>query len=312
MTHPSRSLLTGLFWAVLAILIWSGSLVLIRFGVTTGLTAHDLTALRFGVAAALLFPVLLRGGGGARPGPWVALLLVVSFGAPYILLLSLAMQWVPASAAGAVNPGTMAIAALLLARVADGRPFPLSRLLGMALTLLGLGGFMLTAGGGVPGYAILILTGGMWAIYGRAVRRWEIPALRATAMVATGSALLYLPVYLVALPTGLAEAALPEVLLQAAFQGVLVSVVAVYAFSRSVELLGPVAGPSLPALIPVVTLGLDTLILGEPMTPELGAGAVFVTLGLLLVLAPATGLVRLIPRRALTSSRQAFDMARDR
>ena len=41
-----------------------------------------------------------------------------------------------------------------------------------------------------------------------------------------------------------------------AFQGVLVSVVAIYAFNRSADLLGPVAGAALPALIPVVTLGL--------------------------------------------------------
>jgi len=55
----SRNTLQGLGWAVAAITIWSGSLVMLRLGVTTSLNAYDLTALRFGVAALILAPVAL-------------------------------------------------------------------------------------------------------------------------------------------------------------------------------------------------------------------------------------------------------------
>lgn len=280
----SRNIALGLFWACLAILIWSGSLVLLRVGVTTGLTAYDLTALRFGVAGALLLPVLLRKGVGAdRPGLASVALLIVLFGAPYVLLLSLAVKTAPAAAAGALNPGVMAIASVMIARAIYGEALGGARLLGMTLTALGLVGFVL--GGAIAlGHAILLVTGIMWAGYAAVMRSRRVPALTATALVAVGSAAFYLPVYVLVLPKQLADVSLMTILLQAAFQGVLVTTIAVYAFGRSAELLGPVAGTSLPALIPVVTLGLETLVLRE--TPQVGsiAGACLVTFGIALVL----------------------------
>ncbi|WP_331374294.1 DMT family transporter [Sinorhizobium chiapasense] len=281
----SRNIALGLFWAWLAILIWSGSLVLLRVGVTTGLTAYDLTALRFGVAGALLLPVLIRKGTGVdRPNLISVLLMITMFGAPYVLLLSLAVRTAPAAAAGALNPGVMAIASVIMARTIYRETLGAARALGIALTALGVVGFLFE-GDVAFGHAILLATGIMWAGYAVIVRSRRVPALTATALVAVGSAALYLPVYVLALPKQIADASLPTILLQAGFQGVLVTTIAVYAFSRSAELLGPVAGTSLPALIPVVTLGLEIPVLGEP--PHLGnvAGVFLVTFGVALVLA---------------------------
>lgn len=286
MTQPSRTFGPGLFWAFLAILIWSGSLVLLRLGVTTGLTAQDLTALRFAVAAALLLPVLLRRGTGSDTlRPTGMLLMIVTFGAPYILLVSQAMVTAPAAAAGALNPGVMAIASLFLARVLGGARLTVAHIAGLGVILLGLWGFLFTGEGVTTGHMLLALTGMLWASYTAIVRQKRVPALNATALVAVGSAALYLPVYALVLPKQIAAVPLSDILLQAVFQGVLVSVIAFYAFTRSTELLGPVAGPSLPALIPVVTLGLEALILGERAGPAEILGAALVSAGLALVLA---------------------------
>jgi len=281
----SRNVALGLFWASLAILIWSGSLVLLRVGVTTGLTAYDLTALRFGVAGALLLPVLIRKGAAAdRPDLISVLLMIAMFGAPYVLLLSLAAKTAPAAAAGALNPGVMAIASVIMTRIIYHETLGAARLLGIALTALGAVGFLFDGDVGF-GHAILLATGIMWAGYAAIMRSRRVPALTATALVAVGSAVLYLPVYVLALPKQIADASLPVVLLQAGFQGVLVTTIAVYAFGRSAELLGTVAGASLPALIPVVTLGLEISMPGD--TPHLGniAGAGLVTFGVALILA---------------------------
>jgi drug/metabolite transporter (DMT)-like permease len=284
----SRNLPLGLFWATTAIVVWSGSLILLRVGVTTGLTAYDLTALRFAVAATCLLPVLVRSGFLPRGlGAGDALLMVVLFGAPYVLLLSYAMKTAPAAAAGALNPGVMATASILMARVLHGRTMAAAGVLGVTLTALGIGIFVWASGGLATGHFVLLVTGLMWAAYTAFVGARKIPALHATALIAAGSAALYLPVYALVLPSALAQAALSDVLLQAAFQGVLVTTVAVYAFSRSAELLGPVAGSSLPALIPVVTLGLEVLVMGHiPPVSNLVA-ACLVTVGIALVLAEA-------------------------
>lgn len=281
----SRTTLSGVGWAVIAIAVWSGSLVMLRLGVTTSLNAYDLTALRFGVAAVILAPFALRRGSGTdRLKTGGLLAMVFGFGAPYILLVSLAMTTAPASAAGALNPGTMAIFSVLMGRAVFGDVIGIARFMGLLVALAGIVLFTCAGGPIVTGHLILIGTGAMWASYGVIVRRAAVPALNATAIVAVGSAVFYLPIYLVVLPKQVLAAPLADVLVQAGFQGVLVSIVAIYAFNRFNELQGPLAGATLPALIPVVTLGLGFIVLGETAEPSQVSSAVLLTLGLVLIL----------------------------
>lgn len=281
----SRDTVIGAVWALLAIMIWSGSLVYLKLGVVSGLTGTDLAALRFGTAALILFPYLFR---VQRPLPSIPTLLVVvvTFGAPYVLLLSQAMQTVPAGAAGALNPGAMAIIAVLLAQYDRRSLPPTSAIIGIALTAIGLLGFAFVSGGFAPGHLILLVTGLMWALYARSVRRNGIDARLATTIVAVGSAVLYLPVYMALPHDHLAAVSATDLFAQVIVQGLLVSIVAVYAFTRSVELLGPVVGPSLPALIPVTTLILDRVILGAPVSSVMTLCASLITVGLAGLLAP--------------------------
>lgn len=281
----SRNILSGLGWAVMAITVWSGSLVMLRLGVTTSLNAYDLTVLRFGVAALILAPVVLRRCIGTdRLGLIGLVTMLIVFGAPYVLLIALAMKTAPASAAGALNPGVMAFVSVLLGRIIFSDRIGLARLLGLVVTATGIVLFTWAVGAITTGHLILIGTGGMWACYALIVRHAAIPALNATAIVAVGSAIIYLPIYLVALPKQILSAPLADVLMQAGFQGVLVSVVAIYAFNRSAELLGSVAGSTLTALIPVVTLGLGVALLGETVGMGEIISALLVTLGLALIL----------------------------
>jgi drug/metabolite transporter (DMT)-like permease len=281
----SRNILVGLGWAIVAIMVWSGSLVMLRLGMTTNLNAYDLTMLRFGVAAVLLTPVALgRGTGTNRLRPMGVVAMVIAFGAPYVMLISLAMKTAPAVVAGALNPGVMAIASVLLARAVSGDKVGVARGVGLALAAAGIALFVLAGGAVTTGHFILIVTGIMWAVYALIVRQAAVPALNATALVAVFSAIFFLPVYLIALPKKIFVAPLPDILLQAGFQGVLVSVVAIYSFNRSAELLGPVAGASLPALIPVVTLGLGFMLLGETASAGAIVSAIVVTLGLAVIL----------------------------
>ncbi|MGL6162506.1 DMT family transporter [Microbulbifer sp.] len=278
----------GFVWAATSIAIWSGSLVMLRLGVTTSLNVYDLTALRVGVAALVLAPVIRRRGFALdRLGTGGLLAVVAGFGAPYILLISLGLQTAPASAAGSLNPGVMAVVFVLLGwRIFGDRIGP-ARILGVVAILVGASFFA-----GVPGaetasvgHLILLFTGVMWAGYTLVVRRAGIPALHATAIVAVGSAILYLPVYVAVLPKQLAVAPMPDIVAQAVFQGVFVSVVAVFAFNRSSELLGPVAGATLPALIPLATLGLGVVALDETAGARDIASATLIGVGVALTLA---------------------------
>ncbi len=94
-----------------------------------------------------------------------------------------------------------------------------------------------------------------------------------------GSAILYLPVYVAALPKQLLVAPKPDIVMQAVFQGVFVSVVAVFAFNRSRELLGPVVGATLPAV------GLGVVALDEAASARDLASATLIGVGVALTLA---------------------------
>lgn len=299
MSVISWNTLSGLGWAMVALLVWSGSLVMLRLGVTTSLNAYDLTALRFGVAALILAPVVLRRGVGTPKLGWIGLVaMVAAFGAPYVLLISLAMKTAPAAAAGALNPGVMAIVSVLMGSAVLADRVGGARLAGLVLTALGIGLFVWAGRPLTTGHLILIATGIMWASYALIVRVSAVPALNATAIVAVGSAVFYLPVYVLVLPKQIGAAPFADVLVQAVFQGVLVSILAIYAFNRSAELLGPVAGAALPALIPVVTLGLGAVLLGETAGAGALGSALLVTAGLGLILAGRSAMAWLSNQRA--------------
>lgn len=259
---------------------------MLRLGVTTSLNGYDLTALRFAVAGTLLLPVVMRRGRAVkRIGILKLLLMVVGFGAPYALLLSLGLRTAPASAAGALNPGAMAVASVFLGWAFFGDEIGATRSIGIGLALMGVALFTGFAGPVTIGHLILVTTGIMWAGYSLIVRLVGVPALNAAAIIAVGSAILYLPVYIIALPKQIGTAPMPDILTQGAFQGLLVSVVAVYAFNRSVELLGPLAGATLPALVPVATLVLGVIILGEAAGTAHFTAAGVIGLGVALILA---------------------------
>ncbi|MEP3115341.1 DMT family transporter [Nisaea sp.] len=286
MTLSSIPVLKGLFWATTAILVWSGSLVMLRLGVTTSLNVYDLTALRFGIAAFVLLPVLLRHGFGLRTlGISGFLTMVGGFGAPYIIMMSTALQTATASAGGALNPGVMAIASVVLGGIVFRDSIGGIRIGGIGLILGGGALIIAVAGPATVGHLILIGTGLMWCAYAMTVRWKAIPALQATAYVAVWSALLYLPVYLLFLPKQIGTAPLPDMLIQAAFQGVLVSILAIFAFNRSAELLGPIAGATLPALIPLASLLLGALFLDEAAGMAEIFPAVLIGAGVAMILA---------------------------
>ncbi|MBS8261632.1 DMT family transporter [Roseibium polysiphoniae] len=286
MIRTNKNFALGALWAIFAIVIWAGSLVLLRFGAITHLNAYDLTALRFGLAGLLLLPIVVRQGFARdRLGLKGLFVMIGGFGAPYIILISYALRSAPASAAGAVNPGIMAVSSVLLGAVAFKDKVGVRHVVGILSILMGLLiPVLLSSAGFTVGQAILVLTGLMWASYALIVRKSGIAALHATAIVAVGSAAVYMPVYILFLPKQIAEAPGRDILVQMGFQGVLVSIFALYAFNRSSELLGPVTGSTLPALIPLVTLLMGFIVLDEQAGSSEAIVAIAIGIGVALIL----------------------------
>jgi drug/metabolite transporter (DMT)-like permease len=107
--------------------------------------------------------------------------------------------------------------------------------------------------------------------------------LQMTAAVAAVASLTFLPAYVVlGEPRHLVELSASMVLAQFVVHGVLAGVLAVLAFSRSVQLLGPSRAALYPALVPALSLLIGIPLTGDRFTVSHALGLGLSTLGLLL------------------------------
>lgn len=284
----------GVAWALLAVGIWSGWFVVTRHAVGGHgvLGAADLVALRFGVSGLVLLPVLLRRASALPRSAWrEGLWFIAGSGAPFALVLSMGLRFAPASHAAALTPGTVPLFAAafgaLMLRERPGRV----RTAGLLLIAAGAAAVLGHGGGDtLPGHLAFLACGAAWGISTVRLRRSGLSALDATALTCVLS-LLYLPFYLMSGASRLAAAPWQELALQAAYQGVLASAVALLAFNRAVGLLGARA-PGFTALVPVLaTLG-AAVVLGEVPGLTEAAAVAAVAAGVLLNALGGTGRTR--------------------
>jgi drug/metabolite transporter (DMT)-like permease len=259
----------GAVCAVAAVAIWAGWLVMMRLGVTTTLTAFDLTALRYAVAGVVLLPVVLRRGFAFNRLGWSGFTaLVIGAGAPVPLLVGAGLSFAPVADASVLTYGIAPlIIASLAAVVFKERLVPIRK---AGLVLVGLGG-LVVGGLGISSFGgrqsighLLFLTADcLWACYMMAIRRTRLDGLHAAAIAAVVSLLVYLPLYLTFVDSSLLEVSAADLAGQALYQGVVTAAVSLALFGRSIMLLGASKAAAFVALTPVMAALIAIPALGE-------------------------------------------------
>ncbi|WP_239025288.1 DMT family transporter [Rhodoligotrophos defluvii] len=285
---PRARYVAGAVCGLGAILIWAGWMSVTRLGVTTSMTATDVTMLRFGTAGLVLLPIVIREGLALdRIGWWRLLILVVGAGAPYAMVAAMGLRFAPAAHAGVLIPGVMPLLVALLSLVFLKERFTSSRKVGYGLILLGVAMIAgLTAV--LPGQDhtkghLLFLTGAfMWACYVVTLRQSRLAPLHAAALVSVGSAVLFLPVYLMSRGLHLPPAPVSDILVQAIFQGIFATVIALYLFGKAVSILGASGGAAFGALVPALAALIAIPVLGEIPTLSDWLGIIAVSSGVYL------------------------------
>jgi drug/metabolite transporter (DMT)-like permease len=259
----------GIACAITAVSIWAGWMVVARLGVTTHLTALDVTAIRFSVAGVILLPVLWRRGLALDRLGWLGFAaLAVGGGAPTVLLASVGVSFAPAADGGALFPGAVPLFVSLLAALILGESFSATRWIGLGLILTGVFAFVGVAGlteGGFRSVGHLLFLGAaiLWASYTVAMRRARLDGLHAAAIGAVMSLGIYLPIYVIGTGTALLTAPWRDIALQAIVQGVLTVVVSQYLYGRAVDLLGASRAAAFAALAPAMAAVMAIPLLGE-------------------------------------------------
>ena len=319
MGFPVRTV--GIAAAVVTVLVWTLFIIIARASAdpTRGgtLTSFDIVFCRIVGASLVLLPWgawlvrrdRLRGLGqsslfGLSPLSLRVTATVGLFGGLlYALLAYSGFVFAPAAHASVLLPGSLPLwTSLLAAWLLRDRITP-ARALGLSLIVLGdvlVGGASLLRafdGGVVWKGDLLFMLGALcWSTYSVLARHHALDAVRATIAITAFAFVTFVPIYTVlvlgsVLPGHVFEAPLRELAFQAAFQGWGSVVISGITFTKMIQYFGPVRSTMITALVPGLSALAAVLVLGEPLTWNLSAGLVLVTLGILFGVRAATARV---------------------
>lgn len=269
------------------ICIWTGFILVTRHGGTGTLTSWDITSLRFGVGALIAVFFLPR---TTLPPLKVIMLFTFFGGIGYAVVVYAAFRMTPAAHASVLLPGALPFETAIIAWLWLGQ-----KPLGRQRTALAIvfAGIVLTAADSFSrgpqltalqffGDLLFLCGSSSWAIFTLLLGRYPVHPLAATVATTLGSALIYLPVWWLFLPSTLAQAPVSEIATQAIYQGVLVVFVAMLLYTFAVRRLGSQTVALLMAFVPVISALAAVPLLGEPLSVLTLAGLGAVTAGAVL------------------------------
>ena len=287
MTAAPSSSRAGWIAVAATICIWTGFILVSRAGGKGMLTGWDVAALRFGVGGLLSLFFLSR---VSLPPLKVIALFSVFGGIGYAVTVYSAFRLAPAAHASVLMPGALPFATAVIAWLWL-RHAP-SRVQRVALGLV-FAGIVLTAadtlshgaqitGLQLVGDALFLCGSSAWAVFTLLLRRYPMQPLAATVATTLGSAVAYLPIWWLFLPSTLAQAPVAEIALQAIYQGVLVVFVAMLLYTFAVRQIGAQPVALMMAVVPGLSALAAVPVLGEPLSLLSLAGLAAVTAGAVL------------------------------
>jgi drug/metabolite transporter (DMT)-like permease len=286
----------GLLAALLVVVFWSGFNIVSRFGATASFTPFDIAAMRYGVSGTIALPFFLRYV-PMRDWPRHAVLACVG-GLAYGLCVYWGFAFAPSAHAGVFVNGGIPFWTIVIMAVTSGfriaRPTVVALLLSTAgLLLIGFESLLAPAQGSEWIGDLLFLTAALaWAIFGLLMRRWQVKPQFGILGIASFSALVFMPIYLLWLPSSIAAASWGEIALQCVYQGVIASMLAAGFYSYAVQKVGAGEASMMLALVPAFTAIGAYLILDEALGITTIVGIVVVSIGALLGALPPAALAR--------------------
>ncbi len=298
MNARSPSFAVGLSCGLVVPFIWGGWIVASRFGVLHALTPFDVTAIRVGVAAVIVLPLLLTKGLAGLP-LWKGAVLSFGVGVPFALTSFGGMALAPVVHAGVLTNGVMPIFAAVIGFYWL-RELPARAQMG-GLVLIVVGGVMVGGDsfsldappGQWLGDLLLMGAAGCFALYMTALRRWNVTILQALIAVPIISSAIYIPVWVLFLPSGLLQfdnfPPWQEVALQTVYQGIIASFIVVILVTRATRSVSATTMAVLLAGAPVLAVLFGIILLNELPTVLAWSGLAVTTLGMVLAVGRRNG-----------------------
>lgn len=238
----------------IAVAIWGGWMAATRFAVNEAIAPLDLAFLRYGVPAVMLAPYWVPRGIVPKDVPRWTLIAMMGWGAPFVILMAMAMETASVAHVAAIVPCMMPLIAAALGLTFFGERFGSPQKVGFCLIGAGAACVMvplLIGGNGkaLYGIGLLMLCALGWASFTTAYRRSGLNAAEAAGLICLYSTVL---VGIALLVTGSSLSGLnwQTITFHAIAQGFLSGAVATIAYGIAIERLGSPRASSFSALVP--------------------------------------------------------------
>lgn len=284
----------GIALGILAALIWGGYLAYTRAGIVNGVSANEMTLLRFAVAAIIMLPWSIGHLGLIKQHLTLAkaLVLTLTAGPLFILLGAGGYEYAPLALGATIQPAVITLTGIFLGTWILGEKLTSTQIFGVFTLIIGTcmvafydkSQIVALTAQTLQGMLMFVAAGILWALFSYFCKRWAIPPLVATATVASLSAMVYVPIYLwtygitklVAIPAS-------TLITQGLVQGVLSGVVAVLAYSKVVQIMGVGKASMFPALVPSVAVLFGVFLVDEMPTYLQCCGVIISLFGFALI-----------------------------
>ena len=286
-TNNSPTQMAGTLAVIGAMTLYAMNFVASRYSIQAGLTAYDLTALRYLSAGLLLLPILIRYGPRDLAGiGWQrGMILAILAGAPYMTEIFVGLHFSSAAHGAVLNPGFVPVVAAIGMWLVDGITIRPVKQFALLLIIIGLGlvtSFSFSSQSRVLfGDFLFLLSGLSWGVFTVLIRHWRLDPWR-VAIVVSVLSMLYLPVYFLYLDPQLSAVSLSHVIAQTLFQGIGLSIGALFLFGYGVKTLGPHRAAVFSPLVPVMAALFGLYVLNEVILLNQWAGIIFVIIGMYL------------------------------
>ncbi|MFK7836535.1 MAG: DMT family transporter [Sulfitobacter sp.] len=285
MSTSPTSLFSGYAAAWVIVFVWAFWLIVSRVAEQSGLTTYDLAAMRYGIAGVIALPLCLY------HRPWRGMPLIqiatVSFilGPVYILSVFSGFLFAPAAHGGIFMNGVLPLVGIVIGLVLFGVRPSGQQVLGGSLILVSavvLATDRSRAAGPQAwiGDMLFVIGAIFFSFYVILSERWQLGAMQIIFCGTVVNAAIYLPIWVLWLPSGLAEAEPGPLLLQAVYQGLVPNLIGLLLIAHASRRIGNGAVSSILAAVPGMGALLGALILGEALGTLSAAALVVLTVGL--------------------------------
>lgn len=272
---------TGLLAGLTVVMIWSGWIIISKWGVSHALTVWDVTGIRFATAGiiAVIYALISKTSLKTLFTPKI-IVCSLCCGTFYVCASLIGLLISDAANTGVIINGCLPIMCAFILLLWKRERLNAAQVIGVLLILVA-NALLFTSSGGASLSALLwlLLAAFFIAFYSVSMKVWEIEIKTIMLAVPVINALFFTPIWFF-LPSHLTMAPLAEIALQSAYQGIVVSIIALFCMSYSIRQLGAVSASTIMALVPMVSVLLALYFLDQHMSLQMAMSIVLCSVGI--------------------------------